>query len=564
MSSRTLLSPQQLQENSKKIDELVASRDLTLLKEFLSDICDNQYENPKDQAFHYYTIGTGYAETIELGPELWSKDAIGKAVSYFRRSIFSSGFKLLDPELASRIYINLGNAYSKQGRALEALHEYNTATLTYQNPITLLNKGVDLLRLSLDLSYADQCIRFQKEAYETLSFLYLYKTEMFAPEHVKLMESDGTTISFLDWYSQTYGETSEHFPELDNSNSKGRSGKERRYRKWCLTNRLYINEANDISDDEKIGQDTLCFPSLIKKLNPLISTTESLALSASFSEIKYQYAFARHNYFESITSVNALSEKQHFADKNLRLTNSLDYCIYRRDTEQLKVSFRLFYSCFDKIALLLKKYLLIDIGDHRVSFSTVWFKEQKHKTNKAKGAPPEIRDFFIDNQNPFFLALYWLSRDINDNEEDGHNYWMDTNAQKLADIRNKMEHQGFRVVMESMHRINSKFDSDRTNEAITEHKSQLDNLEALLAASDDPNTQTIIKDRINAIYEFFKEREHLNGYPLTITDSELKEQTMRLMKKLRYALIYLALGINLEEQKKRPETPLMQLEVPLL
>lgn len=564
MSSTTLLSSQELQRNSNKINDLIDDRDLKVLKEFLQDICDNQYESPEDQAFHYYTIGTGYAETIELGPELWSKDAIGKAVSYFRKSTYSSGFKLLHPELASRIHINLGNAYSKQGRALEALHQFNTATLTYQNPLARLNKGVDLLRLSFCLTYTDQILRFQKEAYETLSFLYLHKTELFEAEHVRIMESDEATISFLNWFSETYGQKSEHFQDFDSRENKGRLGKERRYRKWCLTNRLYINEANDISTDDTIGQDVLCFPRLIKALNPLLSTTESLALSASFSEIKYQYAFARHNYFESITSENSLLEKPHFSDKNLRLTNSLDYCIYRRDIEQLKVSFRLLYSCLDKIALLLKKYLLIDIGDHKVSFSTVWFKEQKHKTNKANGAPPEIRDFFIDNQNPFFLALYWLSRDINDNEEDGHNYWMDPNAQKLADIRNKMEHQGFRVVMETFHKISSQFDKALTDSAIIEHKNQLDSLQVMLTASDDPNAQTVINERIKAIHALFKEREHLNGYPLTITDSELKEQTMRLMKKLRYALIYLALGINLEEQKNRPNTPLVEMEVPTL
>ena len=323
------------------------------------------------------------------------------------------------------------------------------------------------------------------------------------------------------------------------------------YKQWCLENRLFINDLNDISNEPVVAQDVMGLPSVTYSINPLIGVSESLWLSGGFSEIKHQYAHARFTFFEAIESKYAKREVSHYASNDLFLTNSLDYCLYRRDIEQIKICFRLLYSCFDKLAVLLFKYLEPNSAA-RVYFSNVWYVRDK-----------DVKGRFLESENPFLLALYWLSREINDNEAEGHDHWMDPNAGKLADIRNKIEHGGFRVVIDDLYTISKSFELEREDKNRAEILDRIEENRRLLKSGVPKAEQKAIKLKIAADLELIEGKENLRGYPLVITDKELREQTLRLMKKVRYAIIYTSLAIHYEEEKRDKSGISIPYEIPI-
>lgn len=540
----------EIYEYSKEIDNLISAGSRKDLEGFLDKIKDVQFSNSKDQSYFYYILGTGYSVFFESFHELWKKETIGKAVKFFLKAMYEEGFNDLTPGDQGKIFTNFGCALQKQGREFEAIAEFNKAIEINNNPIALLKKGTTLLGLSNKLFDEDHCLHYQYKAHSILEYLYAKKLDLFDQDHIHAMNNDTYTLKFLDWYNKNI-EFPEEEPTITNRHNrrKNTSKKESAYINWCNKNTLYINNLNEISNDPGVTQDTLTLPDLVHLVNPLTTTSETLALNAAFSEIKHQYAFARFNYFDAITSDCSKKEIKHFSDKHLYLVNSLDYCLYRRDIEMTKVSFRLIYSCFDKISMLMKKYLTLDIKESQVTFRGVWFKDTERN---------KIREYFLNSNNQFLLALYWLSRDINDDEDASHTYWIDTNALKLADIRNKMEHQSFRVAIDSLHKINVA----HTNDKSTQRSEITHQIEELQASSNEHLAENLKK--IAHLQSLLDEKDNLLGYPLMITDVELRNQTMRLMKKARYAIIYLALGIHHAEKQKTHDGPIIGIDVPML
>jgi len=211
----------------------------------------------------------------------------------------------------------------------------------------------------------------------------------------------------------------------------------------------------------------------------------------------------------------------------------------------------LLYSCFDKLAVLLFKYLEPNSAA-RVYFSNVWYVRDK-----------DVKGRFLESENPFLLALYWLSREINDNEAEGHDHWMDPNAGKLADIRNKIEHGGFRVVIDDLYTISKSFELEREDKNRAEILDRIEENRRLLKSGVPKAEQKAIKLKIAADLELIEGKENLRGYPLVITDKELREQTLRLMKKVRYAIIYTSLAIHYEEEKRDKSGISIPYEIPI-
>lgn len=431
--------------------------------------------------------------------------------------------------------------------------EFDRALSYSDNAIARLCKGKALLDLSVRVVSLDSMVQFQRQAYELLRYVYDARHELFDVDHVEGMDSDSDTIGFIRWYKDNIDFINAEHPHI--SKLKGRKGKtvqEQKYMSWAVANRLYLNVLNDISTEHYCTQDSLSFPSTIHTVNPLINTTDSLAIRSAFTEIKYQYAAARYSYFEAVTSRNSKKEILHFSDENLNLTNSLDYCIYRKDIEGVKGVFKSLYSCFDKIAFLLKTYLDIEGPVHRIDFKRIW------NTNGGK-----VKERFLKSNNRFLLALYWLSREIVEDEEDGHSYWIDPNAKSLAEIRNAIEHRGFRVIYDFSKTARDLEKREGKRACIEMHK-ELSDLIGLLGDESDKERREALILRIEKIKGYLAEKESVEGYPLTISDDELREQTLRLMHKVRYSLSYLAMAIVVEEKKIKVPDVVVPFETPVM
>ncbi|VVQ05031.1 hypothetical protein PS928_02959 [Pseudomonas fluorescens] len=532
------------------MDEIILGRKYEELKTLIDLLENRQYQSSKCRAQNYYTIGTGYAVLADVLQSSWD-ERVGLQVKFYKKSQYEEGFSELSDDLRSRVYTNLANALFSQGRLFEAVREYDRAMAIFNNPLAYFHKGRALLEVASSLYDKDHAVYFQKEAYPILKYVFECKKDLFDADHLESIEAATPYAQFVSHFDQHFASICEEFPHMSLvKGATGKSNKERLYKQWCLENTLFINDLNEITAEPAAAQDVMGLPNVRYSINPLVGVTESLWLSGGFSEIKHQYAHARFTYYEAIKSKYAHREISHYANNDLFLVSSLDYCIYRRDIEQIKVSFRLLYSCFDKLAVLLFKYL--DPGSAaRVYFSNVWYDNKKVKQN------------FLNSDNPYLLALYWLSREINDDEAEGHDHWMDSNAAKLADIRNKLEHGGFRVVIDDLYKITNAFDRELAEAKYAEILTRIDANNKILKGGVPKAEQKKIREEIKSDQSLIDGKNSLKGYPLIITDKELRDQTLRLMSKVRYAIMYTSLAIHFEEEKLDDSGIIIPFETPL-
>jgi len=189
----------------------------------------------------------------------------------------------------------------------------------------------------------------------------------------------------------------------------------------------------------------------------------------------------------------ANSDEVHESDLGVHLYNTLDYPAYGLAVEKLKISFRMAYSILDKIAYFLNRYLGLSVAEYDVSFRGIW-KQKKCST---------VRPEFNASKNWPLRGLYWLSKDLFEAEFADVT---DPDAQGLCKLRNHLEHKYVKV-----HSF----------------------------AIPEPDTSDMWVDDF--------------AYSLTV--DELERRTLRLLHLVRAALIYLILGMHVEERRRRDELP---------
>ena len=278
--------------------------------------------------------------------------------------------------------------------------------------------------------------------------------------------------------------------DLDLNNfSLGDSQEEVKYREWCLENQLFLNPLNDLGPPPVAAQDIFSKPSIVTGLN------EGPYYLGLYNQMKQEYASARYLYYES-THVQG----PHFSHKGVRLYNTLDYPAYSLSAERTKAAFRAAYSLFDKVAFFLNHYLGLSIPEKRVTFRTFWYERQEQR----RGLRPEFQEM----QNWPMRGLFWLGKDLYE-DAPGFREAMEPEAQELAEVRNHLEHKYLKL-----HEDFWRGPSTKPDEMT---KSMTDTLSF-------------------SIYRY---------------DFELK--TLRLLKMARAALIYLALAVHQEEQRRAEE-----------
>ena len=205
-----------------------------------------------------------------------------------------------------------------------------------------------------------------------------------------------------------------------------------------------------------------------------------------YNQLKQEYVSARFLLYESMKS-----NKPHYSDRGVLMYNTLDYPCYGLNIEKCRLVFRTIYSLFDKIAFFLNTYLRLCIPERQISFRKIWYKNPKSPKDG-------LADKFINLQNWPFRGLYWLSKDLSEQGTDFADA-IEPDAQNLVKIRNYIEHK-----------------------YLTLHQIDLSNL-----------IEREVKDVT---------------YPVYFED--FADKTLRIVKLARAALIYLSLGIHIEEKKK--------------
>ena len=206
-----------------------------------------------------------------------------------------------------------------------------------------------------------------------------------------------------------------------------------------------------------------------------------------FNQIKQEYIFARYLYYCAMLP----QEETHFADKETYLVNFADYPQYSIRVEQLKAAYKTLYGLFDKMAYFINSYFKLGIREKDVSFRSIWKKE--HGKGKYKY---EYQNVLNSDENFALASLYWISKDFFEKYEDSPNPCL----KRLSDIRNALEHKYVKI------------------------------------------TLGMFSERIDG---------DIDDLALYVSETEMYDITLKLLKIIREAILCLCLCVNIEEQKKK-------------
>ena len=206
-----------------------------------------------------------------------------------------------------------------------------------------------------------------------------------------------------------------------------------------------------------------------------------------FNQIKQEYLTARYLFYNYKFELS--EEDLHFSDKGRHLINTFDYPQHGFRYEQLKNSFKMLYSLFDKIGYFLNEYFKLGKDQNKVYFKNIWFKNKNINTNIEKLKNNPLR------------GLYFLSKDLFSNDGSDKEYLeaADPEANKIYDLRNNLEHKYCKI-----HWLRP----------------------------DEPKEEL---------------RDDTLAY--TITEDEFSEKTYKLLHFVREAVIYLSLAVHVEEKR---------------
>lgn len=392
-------------------------------------------------------------------------------------------------------FTNLGNLMDNVGRFIEGI-EYRNNALSI-NPhfgMALGNKGISYVWYSRYLYDKGHKAVFLHFAYHLLKYSLEFQLEF------------GADTGFQKYISIIQQQVSNEYlnKKIDfDSFSLGDTNKEIQYRKWCLQNCLYLNPLNDMGPYPIAARDVLHIPTIITKIN------EGPNCQALYNLLKQEFVTARYFYYKGI------SEKRvHFSDKDVLLFDTEDNPVYSKASEEIKNSFRICYSIFDKIAFFLNYYFKLGLKENQVYFKKIWYIEQKGDKRKVGGSCEKklvLNPQFIQKNNLPLLGLFWISKDLFENNM-GFTDALEPDAKEWHKIRNHLEHKFLKLELSDDEHFNFSY--------------------ALLGKSNKNLT-----------------------YSIEIHDFERK--TLKLLKTVRSALIYLVLAMHYEEferGKKREKT----------
>jgi hypothetical protein len=276
----------------------------------------------------------------------------------------------------------------------------------------------------------------------------------------------------------------------------GDTDEEKKYRTWCLQNALFLNPLNDLGPYPIAAGDVLSIPTIVTSL------FEGPNCQILFNQLKQEFITARYRYYQGI-----IANTVHFSDKEVFLFDTEDYPVYSKASEDIKITFRLCYSILDKIAFFLNYYLKLGINEKDVYFKKIWFSQKRinGESKRPKRKVLQLRDNLTQKNNLPLLGLFWISKDLFE-EDIRFKDALEPDAKEWYQIRNHLEHKFLKLQL---------FNDE------SYHHSNL----------------------------FFGEINKSLTYSLGIHDFERK--TLKLIKTVRAALIYLVLAMQYEEFERK-------------
>ena len=381
--------------------------------------------SPDNAALAHYFRANAWAnrEHIRANPNSWAweQPECQAQILELRQALRHEGFSKLPAVRQCQILTNLANQLNKIGRFIEAVAMFDRALrLNTRFGMARGNRGIALSHYARALYDGGHAAFMLVAAHEALTSALaddaLYEGLEYRPAQEAFRKEAGHLESHMN-INAVRGDIAGKEYAL------GDREQERRYRSWCLAQRLFINPLNDLGALSIAAQDVLTLPSLT------VSTATGGAVPeviGFFNQMKQEFVSARYLYYEGLHAKGV-----HFSDHDVRLYNTLDYPAYSLAAEKMRASFRLAYSLFDKISFFLNHHLQLGHKPKNVSFRSVWY--------EPKGSPPlPLLAKFASYQNWPLRGLFWLSKDL---FEDDFKSVTEPDAELLNEMRNHLEHK---------------------------------------------------------------------------------------------------------------------------
>lgn len=496
MTNQSLAKPFDELSNGQALDTLAALIDQALddrdtaLTDLALDWCgkmDGRTLTPVEAVvLDYYRANAWanrYQEKITNRKEVWAWDLeeLQQQIYFLRRALYAEAFKELDTGRQCQILTNLANQLDTVGRFIEARALWGRAlAVAPRFWMARANRGSGLRHYGRALYDGGHAAVFALTAHTELTeaLTDLDRHPEYGDARLRLhfqAQADGIAAHYdLPAISHDYD------PDkcLD-----GVADEAAGYRQWCLGEVLFLNPLNDLSPAQIAANDILTLPSFSTGIG------EAPFLAGFYNQLKQEFVSARWLHFEGATAT-----EMHFSDRDVLLYDTLDAPVFGLAVEKMKISFRMSYSLFDKIAYFLNRYLQLGIPENKVNFRQIW----------REGDKKPIRQALLDSENWPFRGLYWLSKDL---FEKGFMEVAEPDARALNELRNHLEHKYVKV-----------------------HHTAL-------SLSRDP------------AMPFFDPFSH------SITCEEMERRSLQILRLARSALVYLSLGMHQEERRRCVASP---------
>ncbi len=416
----------------------------------------------------------------------WECQEREKEIGELRRSLCCSEHTEIPTVRLCQAHTNLANAYSNVGCFVEAIDHWNAALS--RDPgfhMAIANKGQGFLEYARGaLLGRDQVALFMKSAHRLLSQGLVGSLEPGAPACFAGLRSQIEAVLKARFLREDF--------DLDKWDT-GETPEESAYRKWCLTERLFLNPLNDLGPHSIAARDVLHVPP---------STTRAgngADHQGFYNQMEQEYVTARHLLYDGLHA-----EAPHYSDRAVLLVKTLDSPSYCRSVELQKLAFRSAYSLLDKTGFFLNQYLGLGIKPDQVSLRRLWYVNGERR----RGLRPE----FQRRRNWPLRGLFWLSKELFDRGA-GFGNATDPDAAYLARIRNYLEHRYLKV-----------HDDKKVHDA-----------------------------NWHGSFESAEEigRSPCDNTVLSISRHELGPLALKMLRVSRSALIYLSQGVHVEETSKR-------------
>ncbi len=350
----------------------------------------------------------------------WNQAPLEHEVVCLRRALTGQRYGELPLHRRLQILTNLGNLMSQLGRTVEALEYFDKAIDDdAQFGMSVGNRGMCFLYYSnLHYDVSQQAILRGAARNDLARALTL-------PLEAPAQKVFSSALEQLDSHGAGRGLAAFALDEADLGTSE-----ESIYRHWSLEQRLFLNPLNDLGLRMIAAKDVLQLPELV------VDTAIGTTLHGFFNQLKQEFVAARWLAFEAVCPSPASLAAERIANGDLGLVDARDGARFGLRLEKMKLAFRAAYSIVDKTAVFVNAFFGLGAPAHRVTLRSVWYEDTDPKTGRIHSK--------LEQSNLPLRGLYWLSKDF---VETSVTYVsaMEPEAQDVAIIRNRLEHQYLRI-----------------------------------------------------------------------------------------------------------------------